>query len=485
MKKTVLVTGGAGFIGSNFIYLLLDERPEWKVVCVDALTYAANIHTLNKAMENSNFIFYKEDIRNREGIFSIFEKEHPDIVVNFAAESHVDRSIENPGIFLETNILGTQVMMDACRKYGVERFHQVGTDEVYGDLPLDRPDLFFHEDTPIHTSSPYSTSKAAADLLTMAYHRTYGLPVTISRCSNNYGPYQFPEKLIPLMINNVSQNKKLPVYGEGLNVRDWLYVKDHCYGILAYMSANILSAMRTGATSGVGARHLAVKNPKTVAIIGPGTMGKYTLDAFISAQPSIDTIRIKGRSQKGINSFIEYCKENHPEIKKLIVCDDLPSVCEDADIIFYGTTNAAKFEDNPTVKKEWLKKGALVIAASALLVEPEFLSDNDIKLVSDNYAMYDGWGEGQPLPTQKNVSTLLGMGFYDAVTEGCITRESINEIGEILVGDKVGRESEDQIILYAVGGMPVEDVAWGYDVYQNALEKGIGTKLNVWETPVL
>ena len=254
---------------------------------------------------------------------------------------------------------------------------------------------------------------------------------------------------------------------------------------LAYMSANILSAMRTGATCGVGVRHLAVKNPKTVAIIGPGTMGKYTLDAFISAQPSIDTIRIKGRSQKGINSFVEYCKENYPEIKNLIVCDDIPSVCEDADIIFYGTTNAAKFEDNPTVKKEWLKKGALVIAASALLVESEFLSDSDIKLVSDNYAMYDGWGEGQPLPTQKNVSTLLGMGFYDAVTEGCITRESITEIGEILVGDKAGRESEDQIILYAVGGMPVEDVAWGYDVYQNALEKGIGTKLNVWETPVL
>ncbi len=230
--KTILVTGGAGFIGSNFVYLLLDERPEWRLVCVDALTYAANIHTLNKALENKNFTFYKEDIRNREGIFSIFEKEHPDIVVNFAAESHVDRSIENPGIFLETNILGTQVMMDACRKYGVERFHQVGTDEVYGDLPLERPDLFFHEDTPIHTSSPYSTSKAAADLLTLAYYRTYGLPVTISRCSNNYGPYQFPEKLIPLMINNALHDKPLPVYGEGLNVRDWLYVKDHCYGIL-------------------------------------------------------------------------------------------------------------------------------------------------------------------------------------------------------------------------------------------------------------
>lgn len=235
MKKTIIVTGGAGFIGSNFVYLILDECPEWKVVCVDALTYAANIHTLNKAMENPNFKFYKEDIRNRDGIFKIFEVEKPDIVVHFAAESHVDRSIENPGIFLETNILGTQVMMDACRKYGVERFHQVGTDEVYGDLPLDRPDLFFHEDTPIHTSSPYSTSKASADLLALAYHRTYGLPVTISRCSNNYGPYQFPEKLIPLMINNASHDKALPVYGEGLNVRDWLYVKDHCYGILAVL----------------------------------------------------------------------------------------------------------------------------------------------------------------------------------------------------------------------------------------------------------
>lgn len=235
MKKTILVTGGAGFIGSNFVYLLLEERPDWKVVCVDSLTYAANIHTLNKALKNENFTFYKEDIRNRNGIFSIFDKEKPDIVVNFAAESHVDRSIENPGIFLETNILGTQVMMDASRKYEVERFHQVGTDEVYGDLPLDRPDLFFHEDTPIHTSSPYSTSKASADLLVLAYYRTYGLPVTISRCSNNYGPYQFPEKLIPLMINNALHDKPLPVYGEGLNVRDWLYVKDHCYGILSVL----------------------------------------------------------------------------------------------------------------------------------------------------------------------------------------------------------------------------------------------------------
>ncbi len=231
----IIVTGGAGFIGGNFIYLLLKERPDWRIVCVDALTYAANIHTLNDAFASPRFTFYKEDIRNREGIERIFAAEHPDVVVNFAAESHVDRSIENPVLFLETNIIGTAILMDACRKYGVERFHQVGTDEVYGDLPLDRPDMLFHENTPIHTSSPYSTSKASADLLALAYHRTYGLPVTISRCSNNYGPYQFPEKLIPLMINNASHDKPLPVYGTGLNVRDWLYVKDHCYGILAVL----------------------------------------------------------------------------------------------------------------------------------------------------------------------------------------------------------------------------------------------------------
>ena len=231
----LLVTGGVGFIGSNFIYLLQEIRPDWRVVCVDALTYAANIHTLRDAMENPNFAFYREDIRNRKGIFEIFDREHPDIVVNFAAESHVDRSIENPAIFLETNILGTAVMMDACRHFGVQRFHQIGTDEVYGDLPLDRPDLFFHEDTPIHSSSPYSTSKASADLLALAYYRTYDLPVTVSRCSNNYGPYQFPEKLIPLMINNARRDQPLPVYGQGLNVRDWLYVRDHCLGILAVL----------------------------------------------------------------------------------------------------------------------------------------------------------------------------------------------------------------------------------------------------------
>lgn len=233
--KRVVVTGGTGFIGNCFCKLLLKERPNWQVINIDALTYAANPSTMQEELQNPNYKFYKEDIRNREEIFDIFEKEKPNIVVNFAAESHVDRSIENPSIFLETNILGTQVLMDACRKYGIERFHQVGTDEVYGDLPLDRPDLFFHEYTPIHTSSPYSTSKASADLLVLAYHRTYGLPVTISRCSNNYGPYQFPEKLIPLMINNAIQEKDLPVYGEGKNVRDWLYVEDHCRGILAVL----------------------------------------------------------------------------------------------------------------------------------------------------------------------------------------------------------------------------------------------------------
>ncbi|MCQ2457140.1 MAG: dTDP-glucose 4,6-dehydratase [Clostridia bacterium] len=243
----ILVTGGAGFIGSNFIYLLLRERPEWEIVCVDALTYAANIHTLNEAAKSEKFTFYKEDIRNRDGIYAIFDKEQPDTVVNFAAETHVDRSIENPGIFLETNVLGTAVLMDACLKYGVERFHQVGTDEVYGDLPLDRPDLLFREDTPIHTSSPYSASKAGADLLVLAYFRTFGLQVTVSRCSNNYGPYQFPEKLIPLMINNATHGKPLPVYGNGLNVRDWLYVEDHCRGILA-----ILEKGKTGEVYNLG-----------------------------------------------------------------------------------------------------------------------------------------------------------------------------------------------------------------------------------------
>ena len=227
----ILVTGGAGFIGANFVYYMLDKYPEYEILCVDALTYAGNLETLETALKNPKFKFVKADIADRNAIYEIFEQKKPNMVVNFAAESHVDRSIENPAIFLETNIMGTQVLLDACRKYGIDRYHQVSTDEVYGDLPLDRPDLFFTEETPIHTSSPYSASKASSDLLVQAYHRTFKVPVTISRCSNNYGPYHFPEKLIPLMIANALNDKNLPVYGKGENVRDWLYVEDHCSAI--------------------------------------------------------------------------------------------------------------------------------------------------------------------------------------------------------------------------------------------------------------
>ena len=231
LYMNIIVTGGAGFIGSNFIFHMLKKYPDYRIICLDCLTYAGNLSTLAPVMDNPNFRFVKKSITDREAVYKLFEEEHPDMVVNFAAESHVDRSIENPEVFLDTNIKGTAVLMDACRKYGIKRYHQVSTDEVYGDLPLDRPDLFFTEETPIHTSSPYSSSKAGADLLVLAYHRTYGLPVTISRCSNNYGPYHFPEKLIPLMIANALNDKPLPVYGEGLNVRDWLYVEDHCKAI--------------------------------------------------------------------------------------------------------------------------------------------------------------------------------------------------------------------------------------------------------------
>ena len=227
----ILVTGAAGFIGSNFVFHMRKAHPEYDIIALDSLTYAGNLETLAPVMEADHFTFVRCDITDREGVRKVFEEHHPDVVVNFAAESHVDRSIEDPGVFLRTNILGTQVLMDACREFGIQRFHQVGTDEVYGDLPLDRPDLFFTEDLPLQASSPYSASKASADLLAMAYHRTYGLPVTISRCSNNYGPYQFPEKLIPLMIANALADKPLPVYGTGENVRDWLYVEDHCRAI--------------------------------------------------------------------------------------------------------------------------------------------------------------------------------------------------------------------------------------------------------------
>lgn len=231
MMMKILVTGGAGFIGGNFIHYMISKYPSYEIICLDALTYAGNMETLEPVLSNSNFKFVKGDIADRDFVYSLFEKERPDIIVNFAAESHVDRSIVDPGIFLTTNIIGTGVLLDACKKYGIGRYHQVSTDEVYGDLPLDRMDLFFTEDTPIHTSSPYSASKASADLLVQAYHRTFKLPITISRCSNNYGPYHFPEKLIPLMIANALNNKPLPVYGKGENIRDWLYVEDHCKAI--------------------------------------------------------------------------------------------------------------------------------------------------------------------------------------------------------------------------------------------------------------
>ena len=240
---------------------MLDSYPEDRIVCMDKLTYAGNLSTLASAMDNPHFRFCKIDICDREAVYRLFEEEHPDMVVNFAAESHVDRSIENPEIFLDTNVKGTAVLMDACRKYGIARYHQVSTDEVYGDLPLNRPDLFFTEETPIRTSSPYSSSKASADLLVLAYYRTYGLSVTISRCSNNYGPYQFPEKLIPFMIINALSDKPLPVYGEGVNVRDWLYVKDHCRAIDL-----IIHKGRVGEVYNVGG-HNEMKNIDIVKLI--------------------------------------------------------------------------------------------------------------------------------------------------------------------------------------------------------------------------
>lgn len=227
----IIVTGGAGFIGGNFVHYMLNKYTDYKIICLDNLTYAGNMETLEPVLSNKKFKFIKADIADRTAIYKIFEEEKPNIIVNFAAESHVDRSIENPSIFLQTNVMGTQVLLDACRKFGIDRYHQVSTDEVYGDLPLDRPDVFFTEETPLHASSPYSASKASADLLVQAYHRTFKLPTTISRCSNNYGPYHFPEKLIPLMIANALEEKPLPVYGKGENVRDWLYVEDHCSAI--------------------------------------------------------------------------------------------------------------------------------------------------------------------------------------------------------------------------------------------------------------
>lgn len=316
--NNILVTGGAGFIGSNFVYYMLEKHPDYRIVCIDKLTYAGNLETLEEAMNNENFRFVKADITDRKAVYALFEEENFTAVVNFAAESHVDRSIEEPEVFLKTNILGTQVLLDACRKYGNVRYHQVSTDEVYGDLPLDRPDLFFTEETPIHTSSPYSASKASADLLVSAYHRTFGLPVTISRCSNNYGPYHFPEKLIPLMIINTLHGKALPVYGEGLNVRDWLFVKDHCKAI-----DMILERGRIGEVYNIGGHNERTNIAVVKTILS--LLGKdESLINYVKDRPghdlryAIDPTKIKNELgwypettfEEGIKQTVEWYLEN-------------------------------------------------------------------------------------------------------------------------------------------------------------------------------
>jgi dTDP-glucose 4,6-dehydratase len=317
MKK-ILVTGGAGFIGGNFVHYMLKKYNEYKIICVDALTYAGNMKTLEPVMNNPKFKFIKADIADRFAVYKIFEKEKPNIVVNFAAESHVDRSIENPGLFLQSNVIGTGVLLDASRKYDVERYHQVSTDEVYGDLPLDRSDLFFTEETPIHTSSPYSASKASADLLVQAYYRTFKLPVTISRCSNNYGPYHFPEKLIPLMIINALNDKQLPVYGKGKNIRDWLYVKDHCSAI-----DMIIHEGRIGEIYNIGG-HNERTNLEVVKTILKELNKPDSLIIFVTDRPghdlryAIDPTKIKDELgwecntlfEEGIRNTVKWYLEN-------------------------------------------------------------------------------------------------------------------------------------------------------------------------------
>lgn len=316
----ILVTGGAGFIGGNYIHLMLKEHPEDKLICLDALTYAGNMETLAPVMDKPNFKFVHGNICDRQLVYNLFENEQPEAVINFAAESHVDRSLIDPELFLHTNILGTSVLLDACRKYGIKRYHQVSTDEVYGDLPLDRPDLFFTEETPLHTSSPYSASKASADLLVLAYHRTFGVPVTISRCSNNYGPYHFPEKLIPLMIANALNDKPLPVYGRGANVRDWLYVADHCRAIDL-----IIRRGREGEIYNIGG-HNEKTNLEVVQTIVKALGKSESLIHFVQDRPghdrryAIDPTKIEKelgwtptvRFAEGIQKTIKWYLENKP-----------------------------------------------------------------------------------------------------------------------------------------------------------------------------
>lgn len=322
----MLITGGAGFIGSNFIFYMRRMHPDYELLCVDKLTYAGNLATLESVMADSKFKFVRADIADRAEMFRIFKEEKPEVVVNFAAESHVDRSIENPGVFLETNVIGTQVLLDASRSLGVERYHQVSTDEVYGDLPLDQPNLFFTEETPLHTSSPYSASKAAADLLCNAYQRTYNMPITISRCSNNYGPYQFPEKLIPLMIANALADKPLPVYGTGLNVRDWLYVEDHCAAIDL-----VLEKGQVGQVYNIGG-HNEMRNIDVVKIILQALGKPESLITYVKDRKghdmryAIDPKKIQGELGwwprttfvEGIQKTIQWYLDNREWWEKII-----------------------------------------------------------------------------------------------------------------------------------------------------------------------
>lgn len=325
----IIVTGGAGFIGGNFVHYMLGKYNDYQIICLDALTYAGNIETIEPVMDNPHFTFIKGDIADREFIYQLFEQKKPDIIVNFAAESHVDRSIENPGIFLQTNVVGTGVLLDACRKFGIQRYHQVSTDEVYGDLPLDRPDLFFTEETPIHASSPYSASKASSDLLVQAYHRTFGIPVTISRCSNNYGPYHFPEKLIPLMIANALADKELPVYGKGENVRDWLYVEDHCSAI-----ERIIHDGKVGEVYNVGG-HNEKTNLEVVQVILKELGKSEDLIHYVTDRPghdmryAIDPSKIKAELgwepttcfDEGIKKTIKWYLENEAWWKNILSGD--------------------------------------------------------------------------------------------------------------------------------------------------------------------
>ena len=278
----IIVTGGAGFIGSNFVIHMVKKYPEHEIVNLDLLTYAGNLENLTEVEKAPNYKFIRGDIADRKFVFDLFEQEKPDIIVNFAAESHVDRSITDPESFVRTNVMGTTTLLDACKEYGIKRFHQVSTDEVYGDLPLDRPDLFFTEETPLHTSSPYSSSKASADLFVMAYHRTFDIPVTISRCSNNYGPYQFPEKLIPLIISRALADEELPVYGTGENVRDWLHVSDHCVAIDL-----ILEKGRVGEVYNIGG-HNERTNLEVVKTILKALDKPESLIRFVKDRPGHD-----------------------------------------------------------------------------------------------------------------------------------------------------------------------------------------------------